>query len=80
MLWEYRPSQRWGKAELIRLAARRAGASRIVFVGDDATDEEAFRRLPRTARTIKVGPGRTAARERVRGVEAVDALLRALAA
>lgn len=78
MIWEFRPGERWGKAEAIRLAARRWRARELVFLGDDATDEEAFRRLPRAARTVKVGPGRTAARERVASPAGVDRLLDAL--
>lgn len=77
-IWEFRPADAWGKGELILLAARRRGAG-IVFVGDDSTDEEAFRLLGRRARTVKVGPGPTRARERVSGVRSVDALLRGLA-
>ena len=73
-VFEFRPADRWGKGEAIRLAARRLRAA-VVFVGDDETDEEAFRLLGRRARTVKVGPGSTAARERVRGVAGVDVLL-----
>lgn len=76
-IWEFRPADRWGKGEVVELAARRLRA-RVVFIGDDATDEEAFRSLGRHARTVKVGPGPTRARERVRGVAGVDALLRRL--
>lgn len=78
LVMELRPRERWGKGELLRLAARRL-AARVIFAGDDATDEEAFQRLSRRARTIKVGPGPTAARERVSGMRAVDGLLRSLA-
>lgn len=77
-IWEFRPADRWGKGEVIALAARRLGA-RVVFIGDDDTDEEAFRRLGRGAMTVKVGPGPTRARERVGGLAGVDALLRRLA-
>lgn len=77
-VWEFRPADAWGKGEAIALAARRLRAS-VVFIGDDETDEEAFRTLGRRARSVKVGPGPTRARERVRGVAGVDALLRGLA-
>ncbi|MDX6768396.1 MAG: trehalose-phosphatase [Elusimicrobiota bacterium] len=77
-VFEFRPSDRWGKGEAIRLAARRLRAA-VVFIGDDETDEEAFRLLGRGARTVKVGFGRTEARERVAGIRGVDALLRGLA-
>lgn len=77
-IWEFRPSDRWGKGEAVALAARRLHA-RVVFIGDDETDEEAFRYLGRAAMTVKVGPGATRARERVAGLAGVDALLRRLA-
>ncbi|OGR96434.1 MAG: trehalose-phosphatase [Elusimicrobia bacterium RBG_16_66_12] len=77
-IWEFRPADAWGKGEVIALAARRLRA-RVVFIGDDVTDEEAFRTLGRGARTVKVGPGPTRARERVGGLSGVDALLDRLA-
>lgn len=77
-IWEFRPADLWGKGEAIALAARRLRA-RVVFIGDDETDEEAFRLLGRRALTVKVGPGKTRARERVGGLAGVDALLRRLA-
>ncbi|MCM2304829.1 MAG: trehalose-phosphatase [Elusimicrobia bacterium] len=76
-IWEFRPADAWGKGEAIALAARRLRA-RVVFIGDDETDEEAFRRLGRGAMTVKVGPGRTLARERVRGLAGVDVMLKRL--
>lgn len=78
MIWEFRPADAWGKGDVIALAARRLKA-RVVFIGDDVTDEEAFRKLGRGARTVKVGSGPTGARERVKGLAGVDALLRELA-
>ena len=77
-IWEFRPADAWGKGEAIAFAARRLRA-RVVFIGDDETDEEAFRRLGRDAMTVKVGPGPTRARERVGGLAGVDVLLRRLA-
>ena len=76
-IWEFRPADAWGKGEAVALAARRL-RSRIVFIGDDETDEEAFRRLSRAALTVKVGPGPTRARERVAGLAGVDVLLKRL--
>ncbi len=73
-VWEFRPADRWGKGQAVALAAKRLRAT-VVFVGDDDTDEEAFRYLGTRARTVKVGAGPTRAGERVGGVAAVDALL-----
>ena len=47
----------------------------IMAIGDDYTDEDMFLALPHDAYTIKVGPGRTAARFRVKSVDEVAALL-----
>ncbi|UPT73458.1 MAG: trehalose-phosphatase [Elusimicrobiota bacterium] len=76
MLWELRPLVAWGKGHLIEYAQAGLGA-RILFVGDDHTDEEGFRRLGREAWCVRVGPGETSARWRLHGVEAVDELLTA---
>ncbi|MCR4294209.1 MAG: hypothetical protein NUW21_01640, partial [Elusimicrobia bacterium] len=77
-IWEFRPADRWGKGETIAFAARRLRAD-VVFIGDDETDEEAFRHLGRGALTVKVGAGPTRARKRVRGLAGVDVLLKRLA-
>lgn len=42
-----------------------------VYLGDDVTDEDAFRALPEDAVTVKVGGGDTVARYRLDDVEAV---------
>lgn len=77
-IWEFRPADSWAKGDAVRLAARRLRA-RVVFIGDDVTDEEAFIHLGLSALTVKVGPGRTLAHERVAGMAGVDVLLRRLA-
>ena len=47
-----------------------------VFVGDDSTDEYGFATVNRLhGHSVKVGPGRTAARWRLRDVRAVQAWL-----
>lgn len=51
----------------------------VLFIGDDATDEELFEVLPESAYGIKVGRGRTAARFRLSGTGDVLKLLRSLA-
>jgi trehalose 6-phosphate phosphatase len=47
-----------------------------VYLGDDVTDEDAFRALPEPAVTVKVGEGESAARYRLPDVESVIAYLR----
>lgn len=80
-VWELRPDVARGKGDAILLARRRLGpGARVLFIGDDETDEEGFRRLGRTAWTVRVGRGETAARWRVKGPAEVDALLAALRA
>jgi|CXWL01.1.fsa_nt_gi trehalose 6-phosphate phosphatase len=75
-VWELRPDVARGKGDAILLARKRLGAgARILFIGDDATDEEGFKRLGRASWTVRVGAGRTAARWRVNGPADVDALL-----
>ena len=50
-----------------------------VFVGDDATDEFGFEAVNRLGgHSIKVGPGRTVARWRLRNVHAVEQWLRSI--
>lgn len=47
----------------------------MLVLGDDYTDEDMFRAAPKFAYTIKVGPGNTRARYRVRKVSEVHKLL-----
>lgn len=87
---EVRPSGRWTKGSIVRwllarLTARsaaRAGAGRILplYVGDDLTDEDAFRALRGRGMTIAVAPvaSGTSARYCVRGPADVRRLLRAV--
>ncbi|WP_448610730.1 trehalose-phosphatase [Geodermatophilus sp. URMC 60] len=55
------------------------GAAATVYLGDDRTDEDAFRALSPGDLTVKVGEGETAARYRVADPAAVVVLLGALA-
>ncbi|MGY1848646.1 MULTISPECIES: trehalose-phosphatase [unclassified Blastococcus] len=55
------------------------GARAALYLGDDVTDEDAFRALRPDDLTVKVGDGETAARHRVTGPEDVVGLLGALA-
>lgn len=77
MVLELRPAG-VDKGRVVRdLAARHADRT-PVYLGDDTTDEDAFRALADDARavTVKVGPGETAARFRLPDVDAVVAYLR----
>ena len=60
------------------LAARFKRKSFVLAIGDDRTDEDLFASLPRSAWTIRVGTGSTAARFRLAGPREVRRLLRAL--
>lgn len=55
------------------------GASAVVFLGDDVTDEDAFVRLSGSDVGVKVGPGRTAAAVRIADTDAVARFLQVLA-
>lgn len=47
----------------------------IMAIGDDFTDEDMFKALPKQAFTLKVGPGKTAARYRIKNTTEVQNLL-----
>lgn len=50
----------------------------VMAVGDDYTDEDMFRAMPRNSYSIKVGRGKTAANYRIKDVRSVHELLRQL--
>jgi trehalose 6-phosphate synthase/phosphatase len=84
---EARPPIGWdkGRAVLHVLRARYGPGwpeqARVIYVGDDHTDEDAFRQLAGMAMTFRVGPAETltAARRRLANVDAVAAVLSWLA-
>lgn len=79
---EIRPRVAWDKGRGVRyFLARLETGTRplVVYIGDDETDEDAFRTLRRKGITIRVGgKGRTLARYRLGTVREVWTLLRRL--
>jgi len=78
---EIRPNVDWNKGKGVLKMSRwvSGGRSRMMFIGDDRTDEDVFRALGRNAITIRVGRGRdSSARRRLDDVEAVWRTLRRL--
>ncbi len=63
------------KGDAIRYLRHRTGATSVVFIGDDLTDESAFAALSAGDAGVKVGPGDTLARFRIGSVCDVDELL-----
>ena len=80
---EARPPIGWDKGRaVLHILRSRYGPSwsedvRVIYVGDDRTDEDAFRFLAGLAMTFRVGPADTitAATRRLPNVDAVAALL-----
>ena len=68
------------KATAIAGLRDRLGVASVVFAGDDRTDEEVFAILGPDDLTVRVGPGDTAARWRLRDPGAVLVWLRAVVA
>jgi len=81
---ELRPDTDWDKGRAVTwLLDRRVPAGETataVYVGDDTTDEAAFRALPDDGVGVKVGDGETAADDRVADVPAVRTLFERVAA
>jgi trehalose 6-phosphate phosphatase len=67
------------KGGALRRLRAETGAAVAVYLGDDVTDEDAFRALESFDLTIKVGAGETAARFRVPDVPGAVTLLERLA-
>ncbi|MBN9645069.1 trehalose-phosphatase [Corynebacterium mendelii] len=67
------------KGDWITRQRTATGADRVVFLGDDTTDEAGFAVLTETDLGVKVGPGATAATARVADVDEVGVFLTLLA-
>jgi trehalose 6-phosphate phosphatase len=63
------------KGEAVDILREQTGADAVVFLGDDVTDEKAFRRLRDGDIGVKVGAGDTAARYRVESPDDVAEVL-----
>ena len=68
------------KGKALRTVRATCGATAVLFLGDDVTDEDAFRTLHGPDVAVKVGDGDTTAPFRVDSPEAVAVLLAALTA
>jgi trehalose-phosphatase len=67
------------KGTALDLLRAQVGATGVLFVGDDVTDERAFAVLRDSDVGVKVGPGETLARHRVADPDEVTTLLEFLA-
>jgi trehalose 6-phosphate phosphatase len=67
------------KGSALRRLADELGAVATLYLGDDLTDEDAFRALGADDVTVKIGDGETAARHRVPDTAGAVALLEFLA-
>ena len=66
------------KGQALDILRHQEGASATIFIGDDVTDEKAFRRLHGPDIGIKVGDGETLAGYRIESPEEVAAVLECL--
>lgn len=66
------------KGEAVDTLRERHGATAVVFLGDDVTDEKAFSRMRDTDIGVKVGPGESLARYRVSAPDDAAEVLRFL--
>lgn len=67
------------KGEALLELAARLDRSPVIYLGDDVTDEDAFRMMSDVDVSVRVGPGDTAARFRLPGPTAVAELIAVLA-
>nr|WP_281496715.1 trehalose-phosphatase [Ornithinimicrobium sp. F0845] len=67
-----------GKGTALLDLAQARGVDKVLYIGDDVTDEQAFAALGPDHLTVRVGPGETVAQHRVRDETYVVTLLRGL--
>lgn len=67
-----------GKGTALLDLAHARGVDKVLYIGDDVTDEQAFAALGPDHLTVRVGPGETVAQHRVRDETHVVTLLRGL--
>jgi len=67
------------KGDALRTIRRQVGATGVIFIGDDLTDEDAFNALTMADAGVKVGPGPSTASLTVGGVDEVGSMLARLA-
>ncbi|MBU0574004.1 MAG: trehalose-phosphatase [Candidatus Margulisbacteria bacterium] len=79
-VFEVRPNVVWDKGKAVAWLLERynKGNAIPVYIGDDTTDEDAFRYLNDKGETILVGRKKTLARRRLASIEAVYKLLKEL--
>jgi trehalose-phosphatase len=79
-VFEIRPPVDWDKGKAVKWAINKLKLKdyRPVYVGDDRTDEDAFRALGEKGTTIHVGGGKTIAKTRVKNIDGVYLYLRSL--
>ncbi len=76
MVFEFRPRVEWNKGFAIRRILRRIDLSddAVVFLGDDATDEDVFRELGPAAITVHIGSASTPSCARLNAHDPADAV------
>lgn len=69
---DIRPAKTWTKADVVEKTLKKYDivAESLIYIGDDATDEDVFARFGKSI-TIKVGSGKTLARYRLASVSDV---------
>ncbi len=79
-VWDIVPRLKWSKGDALLRIARLSGSRKMIFIGDDRTDEEGFKTLGARALSVRVGKeGPSAAQFFLRDYRQVHALLEFLA-